>query len=189
MADDSKVQGAFLALVLVQAAHSVEEHLAGLYAVFAPARIASGLVSDDPALGFAILNAALVAFGLWCWAVPVRRGWPSARLWIWPWIAIEVGNGVGHPAMAIARGGYFPGVITAPVLLVVALGLSALLRRRSPHRAAAGATSRYEAHPFAERRGAEKDGRCAVCGEKRANIRHHPTRIRAANLLHPGERG
>ena len=45
--------------------------------------------------------------------------------------------------------------------------------------------SAVEAHAFEP--GAEEPERCAVCGELRAQIRHHPTRVRAAGLLHGGE--
>ena len=135
---DPRSVNAFLALGLVQAAHSIEEYAAGLYEVFAPARLVSGLVSDDLATGFLVLNAAFVCFGLWCWAVPVRSGWASARLWMWLWIAIEIGNGVTHSGIALLRGGYFPGVITAPVLLVLALRLAFLLTRRPVSRESPG---------------------------------------------------
>jgi hypothetical protein len=130
---ETRSQFAFLLLVLVQAAHSIEEYTTGLYQIFAPARFASSLVSNNLATGFVVLNSALVAFGLWCWAVPVRSRWSSARAFVWLWVLIELGNGVGHPALALARGGYFPGVVTAPLLFVLALWLAVRLRR-TPHR-------------------------------------------------------
>lgn len=120
---------AFLVLVACQAAHSVEEYAGGLYRVLAPARFVSGLVSSDLALGFAIVNAALVAFGLWCYWVPVRSGRPGARRWVWPWVVVELANGVGHVALALVAGRYFPGLLTAPLLLAVAARLAFLLKR------------------------------------------------------------
>ena len=69
----------FLFLILAQGAHSIEEYVTRLYEVFAPARFVSSLVSHDLAVGFLVVNAVLVAFGLWCWAVPVRSGWHAAR--------------------------------------------------------------------------------------------------------------
>ena len=62
----------FLFLILAQGAHSIEEYATRLYEVFGPARFVSGLISNDLALGFLIFNVALVTFGLWCWAIPVR---------------------------------------------------------------------------------------------------------------------
>ncbi len=126
---DSRSQTAFLALVLAQAAHSIEEYSFALYEVFPVARFASSLVSSDLATGFAVLNSLFVVFGLWCYGVPVRLGWSSARPLGWLWVAIELGNAVGHTALALRAGGYFPGVGTAPFLLVLAIVLAVLLLR------------------------------------------------------------
>ena len=106
----------FLFLILAQGAHSIEEYATRLYEVFAPARFVSGLISNDLALGFLIFNVALVTFGLWCWAIPVRSGWRAARGLVWFWTILELGNGIGHTVIALSRGGYFPGVATAPLL-------------------------------------------------------------------------
>jgi len=131
---ENRLRYVFLALIVVQGAHSIEEYVFELYEVFAPARFASGLVSSDLATGFAILNVTIVAFGIWCYAARVRPGRTSAPGWIWPWILVELGNGVVHTTMAVVRGSYFPGVATAPLLFVLALFLATrLLRaRRSP---------------------------------------------------------
>jgi hypothetical protein len=118
---ESRKQLVFLSLILAQAAHSIEEYVSKLYEVFAPARFVSSLFSQDPALGFAIFNAALVTFGLWCWAIPVRSGWRISRGLVWFWTILELGNGIGHVALALSRGGYFPGVATAPLLVLLAL--------------------------------------------------------------------
>ena len=126
---ESRSQLVFLLLVLVQAAHSIEEYATELYEIFPTARFISGLLSDDLATGFAVGNALFVAFGLWCYAMPVRIGWPAARGLAWFWMIVELGNGVLHSALAISRGGYFPGAATAPVLLALALWLGVLLVR------------------------------------------------------------
>jgi hypothetical protein len=124
---------AFLLLILAQAGHSVEEFVTRLYDVFALTRFVSGLVSNDLAVGFLILNTALVAFGLLCWAVPVRSGWRAAPVIIWFWTILELSNGTAHVALAWSRGGYFPGLITAPLLLFFAGRLAVLQARASPH--------------------------------------------------------
>ena len=120
----------FLFLILAQGAHSVEEYVTRLYEVFAPAHFVSSLVSNDLALGFLVANGVLVTFGLWCWAVPVRSGWHAARGLIWFWTILELGNGTGHLALALSRAGYFPGVVTAPLLIVFALWLAILQNRQ-----------------------------------------------------------
>jgi Protein of unknown function with HXXEE motif len=119
----------FLALVIVQAAHSVEEYFGRLWEVFPPAIFVTGLISKDREFGFLVINITLVAFGLWCFFWPVRRRWPSARLLMGAWVVIELINGVGHPLWSIQRRGYTPGVITALLLLVLALSLMWQLQR------------------------------------------------------------
>jgi hypothetical protein len=113
----------FLALVVTQMAHSVEEYCGHLYDVFPPATFLSGLVSSDRRRGFVIINVALAAFGLWTFFLPLRRHWPVAAPLAWIWVAIEVVNGIGHPLWSLRQGGYTPGLATAPLLLVLALYL------------------------------------------------------------------
>ena len=124
-----RTRTAFLVLILVQAAHSTEEYVFALYDEFAPARFASELISSNPALGFALLNAAIVAFGAWCYLARIRPGRASAPGWMWPWVFVSLGNGVVHSTMAVLRGGYFPGVATAPILFVLAAFIAIRLVR------------------------------------------------------------
>ncbi len=120
------VRFVFVLLVIAQAAHSVEECFTRLYDVFAPARFVSSLVSKDPAVGFLVVNAAILAFAIWCWAVPIRSGSELARGLVWFWALLEFGNGTGHSALALSRHGYFAGVGTAPLLLIFAAWLAVL---------------------------------------------------------------
>lgn len=125
----SRLSVPFLALVLTQSCHSAEEYFGRLWESFPPARFVSGLISTDLERGFVIANVALLAFGFWCWAWPVRRGWPSEVPLAWFWVAIEVVNGLGHPLWTLRQGRYTPGVLTAPLLLVIAIYLASRLRR------------------------------------------------------------
>jgi hypothetical protein len=118
---------AFLALILAQAAHSFEEYIFRLYDVFGPARFVSGLVSTNLAVGFAVANAVLVLFGLWCYVARVRPDHPSGRALAWFWAGLEFANGLGHSVLAFSRGGYFPGVATAPILLGASVYLAVKL--------------------------------------------------------------
>jgi len=120
----SRFQTAFGALIVVQAAHSVEEYVGRLWESFPPARLLTGLVSQDLERGFLVINIALVAFGLWCFAWPVRQGWRHAAALAWFWVVVELINGVGHPLWSLRMGEYTPGVATAPVLLLLALYLA-----------------------------------------------------------------
>lgn len=49
--------------------------------------------------------------------------------------------------------------------------------------AGAPALGPHEAHPFQEPASGDAPERCALCGGRRSQILHHPTRIRAACLL------
>ena len=42
---------------------------------------------------------------------------------------------------------------------------------------------RWDAHPFQAAGEGSDGGSCALCGEHRMQIRHHPTRVRASCLL------
>lgn len=117
---DRAARAGFLALILAQAAHSVEEYVGRLYDVFPPARYVTGLVSADRRIGFVIFNAALVAAGIACFLGPVRRGSRHATGIAWAWVLLEAANGCGHVAWAAAAGGYRPGLATAPLLIALA---------------------------------------------------------------------
>ena len=120
---------ALLLLVLAQACHSIEEYRFALWLHLRPARLVSEALSIDPPRGFLIANTALCLFGLWCWAVPLRRVWPAARPIAWGWAAVEGANGIGHVLLAGLAGGYFPGLATAPLLLASSANLAFQLRR------------------------------------------------------------
>jgi len=126
---ETRSQKLFLALILTQAVHSVEEYIFGLYEVLLPARVISGYLSSNLAVGFALANTALIAFAFWCYFARVRSGHPSAMGWAWFWTILEAVNGTAHLAYVAARGGYFPGAATAPVLLVLAVSLGMSLGR------------------------------------------------------------
>jgi len=124
----TRFKWAFGALLLAQAAHSVEEYIGRLWESFPPARFLTGLVSQDREWSFVALSILLLAFGLWCLIWPVRRGWPSAVHVGWAWAMVELINGIVHPLWTLREGGYTPGVATAPLLLALAVYLGYQLR-------------------------------------------------------------
>ena len=127
----AKASGAFLLLVVAQAAHSAEEFLFRLYDRFEPARAASEILGFDRPAGFLVVNAALILFGLWCWIARVRPARGAWRGLAWFWILLESANALGHFLLAGLAGGYFPGVATAPLLLAAAIWLAMPLRSDS----------------------------------------------------------
>ena len=88
-----------------------------------------GLASSDPERGFIIINCAFVAFGFWCLLWPMRRDWPSAAFFAWLWVVIEGTKGIGHMAWSVLQRAYTPGVVTAPILLVLTLYLASRLQK------------------------------------------------------------
>ena len=116
-----KTKRIFLVLVLVQGLHSIEEYIGKLWENFPPARILSSLVSENLETGFLIINIGLFIFGLWCWLFPIRRNYFYPQILIGFWIFIELINGIVHPIWTIMQKAYTPGVLTAPILLVIAI--------------------------------------------------------------------
>jgi len=135
-----KVKVAFLALIFLQALHSLEEYAFGFFEVFPPARLLNEIWPGVAQPGFIAFNVLLVAFGLWCFFWRVQPGAHTARRWAWLWVVIEAYNGIGHPIWAAAIHGYNPGLASAPFLLGLSLYLAFQLHssaRSVPSQAAA----------------------------------------------------
>jgi Protein of unknown function with HXXEE motif len=124
----TRFQITFGALILAQAAHSIEEYRGRLWESFPPARFLTGLISPDLRKGFLIINILLLGFGIWCFAWPALRRWKVAIALAWLWVGIEFVNGVAHLLWSLTQFGYTPGIVTAPVLLILAVCLAAQLR-------------------------------------------------------------
>jgi Protein of unknown function with HXXEE motif len=124
----TRFQITFGGLVLAQVAHSIEEYVGRLWESFPPARLLSGLISQDLPKGFLTINILFVLFGIWCFVWPVRRQWKSAIGLAWLWAGIQLINGTGHLLWALSQFAYRPGVVTAPLLLGLALSMVAQLR-------------------------------------------------------------
>lgn len=117
----------FLALIAAQSVHSIEESANRLWEVWRPAAVVSGLFGTGLPSGFAIVNSAVVLFAFWCYVFRIRVSAPSAIVFLWFWTLLEAGNGIGHLIMGISAGGYFPGLVTAPLLLLVSFYLGCQL--------------------------------------------------------------
>jgi len=113
--------GVAIVAVGVQAVHFAEESTAGFYRDF-PGLL--GLAPWPPAF--------FVSFNLlWLvvWALGIRGVAARRRIWLFPlWFLgiASAANGVVHPLLAIRTGGYFPGLLTSPLVGVAGV---VLLRR------------------------------------------------------------
>ena len=109
----------FLFLILAQAAHSIEEYVSKFVR-----GLRSGSFREQPRQqrsrpglrGRQHGSCRVRSVVLGC----SRAGWRAARGLMWFWTILELLNGISHSAIALSLGGYFPGVVTAPLLLLFA---------------------------------------------------------------------
>ncbi len=110
--------------IAVQAGHFVEELATGFYEAF-PAVLG---VTPWTRTAFVMFNVTWLA--IWVISLPgVMRAFRPAYFPIWFLALAMAVNGIGHPALALREGGYFPGLLTAPVVGVLGVWLSVLLWR------------------------------------------------------------
>jgi len=131
-----EVMSAFLVVLALQCLHFAEEFTTGFQRLFPP-RL--GLV-PWPDSFFVIFNATWLC--IWALTAAAILAGRSSRLVATPvWFLAfgAIANGIAHPLLSLAAGGYFPGLFTAPVLGVAGLVLlRRLTRARDDKPAAAG---------------------------------------------------
>ena len=111
--------------IAVQCVHLLEEYRTGFYRVFPP------VFGAEPweAGRFLVFNAAwLVVFLIGGIGLIAKRR-PAVLIALFLAVGGGLGNGIGHAALALRAGGYFPGMYTAPLALVTGGTLLALLLR------------------------------------------------------------
>ena len=102
------------ALVLalgIQSVHFAEETATGFHERF-PALLG---LPGMPLSFFVVFNLAWI--GIWVASVPgLRSSRPAAFFAAWFLAIAGMMNGIAHPLMAFAVGGYFPGLVTSPFI-------------------------------------------------------------------------
>ncbi len=116
-----------LFIAIGQTLHSIEEYVFELWEVFDVARFLSGLFSSNLEVGFLVINSSIVLLAYWSYLLPVRKEWKGVMAVYCFWIVLELGNSIGHIMFSINAGGYFPGIYTAPILLLASLYTAAAL--------------------------------------------------------------
>ncbi|MEX0290578.1 MAG: HXXEE domain-containing protein [Flavobacteriaceae bacterium] len=116
-----KIKILFFLLIMAQGLHSIEEYQGKLWENFPPATYLTGLFSDDHETGFLIINIGLFVFGLLCCAILLRTKGVYALALVWFWVILEFINGIGHPIWSAIQASYTPGLLTAPLLLLMAV--------------------------------------------------------------------
>lgn len=122
-----------VAAIIVQCAHLGEELWSGFYRAFPPV-MGAGPWSERQ---FVVFNVVWLAVFLAA-TLGVAHGWrPAYVAALFLAIGGGIGNGLGHIALAIRARGYFPGLYTAPVVLIV--GIILLMRHRPAARSVTAA--------------------------------------------------
>lgn len=101
----------FVVAVTCQALHFSEEYATGFYRQFPEVL---GLAAWSSAF-FLAFNVSWL--GIWTAAAfGLRTGYRPAFFLAWFLAIASIGNGVAHPLLAIRAGGYFPGLLTSPLV-------------------------------------------------------------------------
>lgn len=116
----------FLLIALIQGLHSIEEYFGELWDVYPPATFICGLVSSNLKSGFIIINVSLFIVLMLIWLITFSKK-ISAKPFLWFWTILELINGAGHSVWAIIERSYVPGLVTAPILFILALIMVKLL--------------------------------------------------------------
>ena len=117
----------YLVVLALQCLHFVEEFITGFHLRF-PMRLG---LEAWPNSFFVIFNGVwLCLWTLAAAAILVGRAPRVAGIAVWFLTFAAIGNGIAHPVLAISSGGYFPGLVTAPLL---GLGGILLWRKLATH--------------------------------------------------------
>ncbi len=104
----------FLIGIACQCAHTFEEFVTGLHLLFPPL-FGLAPLSAEYFVGFNVFW-----IGIWVLsAFGVLRGARVAYFPVWFFGLAMCLNGILHPSMAIWAAGYFPGLVTAPVVGII----------------------------------------------------------------------
>ena len=107
----------------VQALHFAEEAATGFHERLGP-------VFGLPEMQFSYFMAFNLAWlGIWIVSVPgVRSAHTGALFAAWFLAIAGMFNGIGHPLLAAAAGGYFPGLVSSPFIAAASIWLWLRLR-------------------------------------------------------------
>jgi len=128
----SRFSTVVVASILAQGTHFLEELRTGFFVRF-PETLGIPVWSESFFVWFNVAWLGLWAAGL----VGVRAGWVVALCPLWFLGLAMLLNLVAHPVLAIRVGGYFPGLVTSPLVGVLGALLLLELLKVSNSRAAA----------------------------------------------------
>lgn len=124
----SRLANLLLLGVAVQCFHSIEEFVTGFHIRF-PGFF--GLPPWSPEL-FVAFNIAWIAIWIFA-ALGLEKGWRLTLLPTWFFALGMTANGIGHPLLSAVTGGYFPGLVTSPIVGLFGAWLLVRLVRATRH--------------------------------------------------------
>jgi Protein of unknown function with HXXEE motif len=120
----------FLIGIAAQCLHFMEEFVTRFHDRF-PALLG---IPSWPDNFFVVFN--LIWLSVWILsAIGVQKGYRFALFPAWFFAIAAITNGIGHPVLAFVARGYFPGLITSPVLGMLGLLLWLRLQALTTHSA------------------------------------------------------
>ncbi len=115
---------ALTAALVIQSVHFAEEAATGFHERLGALLGLPGI----PLYFFVVFNVTLL--GIWVASVPGLRSARAAAFFAAWFLAIAgMFNGIAHPLLAIAEGGYFPGLVSSPFIGIASVWLWLRLRR------------------------------------------------------------
>jgi Protein of unknown function with HXXEE motif len=126
---NKQIKTAFLAMIVLQTVHSIEEFLFKIYEVSPQMRLAFQHAPDLAKPAFIASNLLLNLFGFICFFYWVRPAKPAARRVVWIWVGIQFVTVAGHFIWAMKVSGYHPGLVTVPLFVPLIIYAVYLLRR------------------------------------------------------------
>jgi hypothetical protein len=114
----NRLTGLFLVGIALQCFHFIEEAVAHFNQRF-PQQLGLSPWSTEFFVGFNLLWIFIWVLS----AMGLRRNFRPAFFATWFFIIGMTANGIAHPLLAMAVGGYFPGLWTSPLIGVVGLML------------------------------------------------------------------
>ena len=119
---DSKTQDRLARLFLIgislQCLHFIEEFITRFYQRF-PRQLGVSAWSSEFFVAFNLFWIAVWGLSV----IGIRQNFRAAFFATWFFIIAMVANGVAHPLLAVAVGGYFPGLWTSPLVVLVGVVL------------------------------------------------------------------
>ena len=129
---NKQIKTAFLAMIVLQTIHSIEEFIFKIYAVSPQMKLVFQYAPDLAKPAFVASNLLLNLFGFICFFYWVRPAKPAARRVVWLGLGVQFVTVAGHFIWTIKVSGYHPGLATVPLFIPLIIYVVYQLRQDLP---------------------------------------------------------